>query len=424
MPFDPVLTLETAILLLVCFLVGATVGSLLHAAILRRQGAPAAAAPALGTPPSQAEALVAAPVIAPLSIPPEPTVPAEVPVPDFGFATPAEERVEIAPARKPGRATSGRDVGRPDKPVAGKAPEPSATIEALEVAIAADAVEEPAPTMDEAPAAPPEQMGDTTVAERADDSSQEAAAAAPGVDVTAELLALAPAGLGSGAPAEPASIRPDQDEFAAMRAIEGNWTPRRRQPRPKPMDEPPPQPLEPPGTELAQAKAASAAPAPMPEPQPVPVVIVAEDDEGSVAETESQPVAEVPPIVPPDEDDRIVPADDAEAGLPTPERVELEVVVPVADALDQPQGIGAPRYGMRDDLTQIVGVLPVVETALNRIGVYHFDQVAEWSDANAAWVEAHLGIGGRVDREHWREQARELAAIATGGRPSRKRRPS
>jgi predicted flap endonuclease-1-like 5' DNA nuclease len=79
---------------------------------------------------------------------------------------------------------------------------------------------------------------------------------------------------------------------------------------------------------------------------------------------------------------------------------------------------------MRDDLTQIVGVLPVVETTLNRLGVYHFDQVAEWSDADANWVETHLGIAGRVEREHWREQAHELAAVASGKRPHRKKRPS
>ena len=33
---------------------------------------------------------------------------------------------------------------------------------------------------------------------------------------------------------------------------------------------------------------------------------------------------------------------------------------------------------------------------------------------NAGWIENHLGIPQRIGREHWREQARELA-LATAG---------
>ena len=82
------------------------------------------------------------------------------------------------------------------------------------------------------------------------------------------------------------------------------------------------------------------------------------------------------------------------------------------NAADRPAGLSAPRHGLPDDLTHVIGILPVIEQALNRIGVYHFDQIAEWTPANIAWVEAHLGLEGRVGRELWRLQAQELASLS------------
>lgn len=79
------------------------------------------------------------------------------------------------------------------------------------------------------------------------------------------------------------------------------------------------------------------------------------------------------------------------------------------EAPGRPVGIAAPRLGVKDDLTHVIGILPIIETALNRLGLYHFDQIAELTDDNAGWIENHLGIAGRIAREHWREQARGLA---------------
>ena len=61
-------------------------------------------------------------------------------------------------------------------------------------------------------------------------------------------------------------------------------------------------------------------------------------------------------------------------------------------------------------------MLPVIETALNQAGIYHFDQIAGFTDENVAWLEGHLGIAGRIEREHWREQARELAIVSERAR--------
>ena len=46
---------------------------------------------------------------------------------------------------------------------------------------------------------------------------------------------------------------------------------------------------------------------------------------------------------------------------------------------------------------------------LNRLGVYHFDQIAAWTEAEVAWVDDHLeGFSGRVERDEWVAQAQVL----------------
>lgn len=447
MPFDPVLTLETAALMLVAFLLGATIGSLLHVAVLRLRAAPATAAMAAAMPEvSAAEALVAAPIIAPLVVPRDPVMPTEIPVPDFTTEAAAEPALpELAPARKPGVATHGRDVGRHDRAVPPVEPEiravPRSEEEAPRIEPEIVAVSEPPPE----PSPPPVPEAETPADLAAPSGSveqphaEETSAALPPIDVTAELLALTPTPEVAEVEvlrADPAPSAIDADEVAAMRAIEGSWTPGRRMLPVEPPVEPQFEPVAaaPSGADAGPlaVRVEALEPEVLAERAEVPpVATVADDEAANVATADALPLAEVPDVLPQHEEDRIVPAESSEDSEPEPHlEPELEpepergAILPSPTAQDQPPGLGAPRYGMRDDLTQIVGVLPVVETTLNRIGVYHFDQVADWSDAHAGWVEAHLGIAGRVEREHWREQARELAAIASGKRPSRKKRPS
>lgn len=62
-----------------------------------------------------------------------------------------------------------------------------------------------------------------------------------------------------------------------------------------------------------------------------------------------------------------------------------------------------------DDLKRIRGVGPRLETMLNEMGVYTFEQIASFNDANLAWVDANLtAFRGRPFRDDWIEQAREL----------------
>jgi len=67
--------------------------------------------------------------------------------------------------------------------------------------------------------------------------------------------------------------------------------------------------------------------------------------------------------------------------------------------------------GQGDDLTLIKGVGPKLAELCNRLGVWHFDQIAAWSPEEVAWVDHHLeGFKGRIARDDWVAQAKILAA--------------
>ncbi|MCC2112434.1 MAG: hypothetical protein KDJ16_10400 [Hyphomicrobiales bacterium] len=85
-----------------------------------------------------------------------------------------------------------------------------------------------------------------------------------------------------------------------------------------------------------------------------------------------------------------------------------------ADAVGRrPSGIGAPRDGAADDLKRIKGIGKVNEQKLNGLGVYHFDQIADWSKAEARWVGTFLAFAGRIEGEDWIGQAKVLASGGT-----------
>ncbi|MCF6328910.1 MAG: hypothetical protein L3J02_03815 [Henriciella sp.] len=74
----------------------------------------------------------------------------------------------------------------------------------------------------------------------------------------------------------------------------------------------------------------------------------------------------------------------------------------------QPEQADAPADGGGDDLTEIVGIGPRIAEVLNELGIWSFGQIAAWTPENAAWVEQHLSFKGRVEREGWIEQAKDL----------------
>ena len=63
----------------------------------------------------------------------------------------------------------------------------------------------------------------------------------------------------------------------------------------------------------------------------------------------------------------------------------------------------------KNDLKRIKGIGPKNEIALNELGIFTFAQIAAWTSENVDWVEGYLSFPGRIARENWISQARQLA---------------
>ncbi|ABG32211.1 ribosomal protein, putative [Roseobacter denitrificans OCh 114] len=68
----------------------------------------------------------------------------------------------------------------------------------------------------------------------------------------------------------------------------------------------------------------------------------------------------------------------------------------------------APAAGA-DDLKKLSGVGPALEKKLIEGGVTSFAQIAAWTEADVAAMDEKLSFKGRIEREGWIEQAKELA---------------
>ena len=82
----------------------------------------------------------------------------------------------------------------------------------------------------------------------------------------------------------------------------------------------------------------------------------------------------------------------------------------VSAAMTRPKGIAAARGGKADKLQRISGVGPKNEKILHSLGIFHFDQIANWTAKELHWVDDHLKFHGRIVREEWVRQGALLAA--------------
>ncbi|MGH1577335.1 hypothetical protein [Planktotalea sp.] len=125
------------------------------------------------------------------------------------------------------------------------------------------------------------------------------------------------------------------------------------------------------------------------------------------AELEAQPVA--PAAV-------AAPVVEAAAPAPVAEATDAvdydgDGVLEGANEGTKPETLSEARNGQADDLKQIKGIGPKLEKLCNSLGFYHFDQIANWTADEEAWVNANLeGFKGRVSRDTWIAQAKVLAA--------------
>ena len=74
----------------------------------------------------------------------------------------------------------------------------------------------------------------------------------------------------------------------------------------------------------------------------------------------------------------------------------------------KPLGMKRPA-GELDDLQLITGVGPKLERKLHRLGIYHFEQIASFTQEDIKVVDCKLGTyRGRIKRDKWPAQARKL----------------
>jgi len=132
-----------------------------------------------------------------------------------------------------------------------------------------------------------------------------------------------------------------------------------------------------------------------------------------------EPVIPAPPLTPEAEAARIVPpADDLPVpppvtAVPKPAPAAKPVQVEPAPVAAAP-AVSTPaptRAGEADNLLLLKGVGPKLNTLLGTLGVTRFDQIATWTAADIAKIDAQLGtFAGRIVRDNWVEQAKLLAA--------------
>ena len=89
---------------------------------------------------------------------------------------------------------------------------------------------------------------------------------------------------------------------------------------------------------------------------------------------------------------------------------EVETSTTEPEALtEQFELLAAPR-GAPDDLAKLTGVGPQIVKKLNEHGVFHYWQLAAMTPEEAEKLDADLRFNGRIARDKWSEQARELMA--------------
>ncbi len=90
-----------------------------------------------------------------------------------------------------------------------------------------------------------------------------------------------------------------------------------------------------------------------------------------------------------------------------------KVASAMAVAKSGPERLTKPQ-GKADDLKLISGVGPKLEGTLNKLGFWHFEQIARWTKKDIAIVDDELSFKGRIERDEWVKQAKALARKPKG----------
>lgn len=76
-------------------------------------------------------------------------------------------------------------------------------------------------------------------------------------------------------------------------------------------------------------------------------------------------------------------------------------------AESKPAAMEKPK-GDADNLKKINGIGPKIEQTLNKLGIFHYQQIADFTEENIDWVDNHLNFKGRIQRDNWVGQSKEL----------------
>ena len=103
--------------------------------------------------------------------------------------------------------------------------------------------------------------------------------------------------------------------------------------------------------------------------------------------------------------------------MEAPVAEELPPQAPAAAEPDLPTGaatevfelLSAPR-GAPDDMAKLQGVGPQIVKKLTDGGIFHYWQIAAMTPEDVGKIDADLKLGGRIERDGWVEQARQLMA--------------
>ena len=103
-----------------------------------------------------------------------------------------------------------------------------------------------------------------------------------------------------------------------------------------------------------------------------------------------------------------------------PAKAAAKTAAPQADDKTEakaaaPKKAAKPVADFNDDIKLIGGVGPALEKKLNAAGVTSLTQIAAWKKADAAKFDEELDLRGRVERDEWVAQAKDLVA----GKPPR-----
>ena len=98
------------------------------------------------------------------------------------------------------------------------------------------------------------------------------------------------------------------------------------------------------------------------------------------------------------------------AEKPAAKKAEKADDAPKAEVGTRPANLlSEAREGGADDLKLISGVGPKLEELLHENGVFHFDQIAAWKKAEIEYMDDQLSFHGRIERDEWIKQAKDLA---------------